>query len=54
MNRYAWLLYQQDLSAWLKAELQCEYIRATDALLDLPKPTVRWIKLRCSSGAKFG
>ena len=38
MNRYAWLLYQQDLRAWLKAELQCEYIRATDALLDLPKP----------------
>lgn len=38
MNRYAWLLYQQDLRAWLKVELQCEHIRATDALLDLPKP----------------
>ena len=54
MNRYAWLLYQQDLRAWLKVELQCEHIRATDALLDLPKPKGRWIKMRCNSGAKFG
>ena len=25
-------------TGWLKVELQCEHIRATDALLDLPKP----------------